>query len=121
EVDKDEAAPSIDFDLRQFGIFLLEMLEIPLGGQTGQLALQIPGETMERAAQPLGVAALSAQGAAPVQAGIVEAADLAVLAARDDDGGIHDVIDHVVAGLRDFFFARNELPHFGPQLLRLEI
>src|SRR3990167_8175254 len=97
------------------------MLEVPTGGHALELALQIPGEAVVGTLELIDRPATHAQGATAVQAGIVEAANGAILAAHDDDRGVDDVVDHMVARLLDLILAAHHLPALGPELLRFQL
>ncbi|MCY1435779.1 hypothetical protein D9M71_518860 [compost metagenome] len=120
-VDEHEAAPAFHPHLRQLELAGFEMLEVPGGGHALEVALQVPGEAVVRAAQLVGGAAAHAQRTATVQAGVVEAADDVVLAAHDDDRSVDDVVHQVVAGLLDLFLAADHLPGLRPQFLRFQL
>lgn len=118
-VDEDEAAPGRHLGLGERELLRSDMREVPGTGRSLHGAVEVPGETVERAAELADVAAAGAQLAAAVQAHVDVRADLVGGRPYDDQRVVADLVDLVVADLRDLALQAGELPHASPHLPHL--
>ena len=95
--------------------------EVPLARQVDEFAVEVPRPSVERTAQLRAVAGggRRLQLGAAVQAGVVERPDRAVRSTHHDGRPVTDVVDVVVARLRDVFLATCPLPGTRPHVLVL--
>ena len=120
QVDEDEAAPFADMHFGQVPLVPIDMFEIPRARHMRQLAVERPGEAVERAAERLHAAARFAQQDAPMQADVHEGAD-AFGRAGDQDRLVADLIDDMVADVRDLLDPAGHLPDLLPHMLHFQI
>ena len=122
EVDEHPARPAGDLGFGQRcavrGVDHLR--EVPLAWQLGELALERPAPAVEGATEAGHPAIVDTELRAPVQAGVVVSPDRAVGGAGHDQRLVGDVVDDVVAGLRDLILVTGHLPRAGPEVRGLE-
>jgi hypothetical protein len=120
-VDEDEPLPGADPRLRQVELLRLHVAEVPDAGDVLHRAVQVPREAVERTPQLGHVAALAAELAAPVQAGVEVGADLVRAGPHDDQRVAGHLVEDVVADLRELVGPAGELPRPAPDLLDLGV
>ena len=110
-VDEHETVPRVDSRLGQRVVGGGDAREVPLARDLLERAVEVPGPSVERAAQLLGAVAVRfTEPAAAVQAGVAEGLD-AVGGAHDQERHVGDLVDVVVADVRDLLRETGELPH----------
>ena len=119
EIDKDEAAPRTHLHLAQMRVVIRQMREIPAAGDAFHAAVEVPGPTVKRAADRLGLPGIGPKLAAPVRAGIDEAAYRAAFGADQQDRAVRDVIDGLIARRGNVFVPAGHLPDLFPHLTHL--
>src|SRR5262249_15614583 len=105
-IDKHKAAPGADPGLGQTPCRGLEVWKIPLAGNVFESSVDAPGEPVEGTAEfGRAEAPLLAQQTSAMEAGVVEGLVLVNCGADHDEGQPRDVIDDIVADVRNVFLA----------------
>ncbi len=119
EVDEHEAAPGRDLRLGQSESLVLDLGEVPAAGHVAELALEVPGEAVEGAADPLEPARLVAQPRSAMEAGVVIGAQVPVARAQDDEGIVGEIVDEGIARRGHVLDPPGDLPDPPPESLDL--
>ena len=123
-VDEDQPSPTTDLRLAQAVILLVDVREIPFTGNLLHRPVEIPAPAVEGAAQISRAAPIRfAQQTPPVQARIAIGLDVlrALAGSHDQEREMRDVVDIVVADVRDLVLVAGELPDTTPELLDLQV
>ena len=118
---EDIASPAPDADFGQGHLLVFQVREVPAARDLLDRPIIIPGESMKRALQ-LGRPAIAGLELAPaMQADIGEGPNRTILLPDQQKGFADILIDDMIARLRQFLFARRELPGARPHLLLFQL
>ena len=97
------------------------MGKIPFSGDIGELAVQIPGEPVERTTELVDRSALGAELGPAMEAGVHIGPDFVGSRTHHDQGIVHDLIEDVIADIGDFLQPAGQLPGAPPDRLHFPI